>query len=458
MVVLKIALNQKSYRPLLIDIAGLPLNPFKALAHIHNNHGELSYANFFGKKLLFVSSPEIIEDIYSHEAKNQLSRDFMHDILYPVFLDGLINSKYDTWMKQRRLMQPLFNKDAVIIWQDMILAETHEVIRTLSDSQNQTLNLTDTIKTLVQSIFIKALFGQNDIQRDDKKLSQALNTALSALLPRAAMATLGRGWLSFLYSYQNRKYRAAMDDIKQYIYQEMERNQANGQQCILSFLMEAEDKKSGYRMSEDLLHDEMVDLYIAGQDTSVNILVWFFYLVGADEILQNKLCDEIDRYRNDTVNPETIAKHEYTKALLHETMRHYPAAPCLTRQTLETITIGGLTIDKGTTVVLNLFGVHHNKNYWPCPDQFNPDNFLNSTVATRPKYAFMPFGGGAHNCIGRHFAESEMMIIIISLYRTFRPENVNAIKTKAGVSLKADRDLIVKLNKRKKNNEHTTRV
>jgi hypothetical protein len=80
--------------------------PLAGLTSIHNAYGELVLGRFFNKKLLFVSAPEHIEQIFSHEARGLMSRDFLYDAKKTFFGNGLINSQSEVWSKQRRLMQP----------------------------------------------------------------------------------------------------------------------------------------------------------------------------------------------------------------------------------------------------------------------------------------------------------------------------------------------------------------
>lgn len=445
MVVLKIAPGKTKSRPIFVDLLRLITNPVAALSAIHNNHGELMATRFFKKELVFVSKPEYLEEVYSLEASNKINRDFLHDILKPVFFDGLINSKQETWINQRRLMQPLFTKEAVLAWERHIVSETAAALCKLKANSSPETNLSKALKALVQSIFIKVLFGQPSENRNDQKLTQALDTALNILLPRVAMETLGKGKLKALFSYQEKKYKSAINEITRYVYQEIDRNNGQAENCILSYLVHAEDRMTGYRMTNGLLRDEVVDLFIAGQDTTINILTWFFYLIGKNKIVHDKITEEINRHGAEPITHESITKLKYTKAALYETMRLYPPAPGLIRQTLEDVMIGGQKINKGTAIILNIYGIHYSKTVWDKPNEFNPERFMDEKGKARHKYAFMPFGGGAHNCIGRHFSELEMMLIITALLREYKIRAINTIKGKASVTLKADRDLIATL-------------
>jgi enediyne biosynthesis protein E7 len=83
----------------------------------------------------------------------------LHDILKPVFFDGLINSKQETWINQRCLMQPLFTKEAVLAWEQHIISETTSALCKLKANPSPEINLSKALKALVQSIFIKVLLG-----------------------------------------------------------------------------------------------------------------------------------------------------------------------------------------------------------------------------------------------------------------------------------------------------------
>jgi cytochrome P450 len=90
-----------------------------------------------------------------------------------------------------------------------------------------------------------------------------------------------------------------------------------------------------------------------------------------------------------------------------------------------------------------MYATHRNEKLWERPNEFYPEHFVKPKQETeRHKYAFFPFGGGRHNCIGRHFAELEMMIIIVTLLREFSFKTDIDIKEAVSVTLKPNRDII----------------
>jgi enediyne biosynthesis protein E7 len=200
-------------------------------------------------------------------------------------------------------------------------------------------------------------------------------------------------------------------------------------------------------MTEALLKDEAITLYLAGQDTTINTVVWFFYLIGKHESVQQTIIEEVRRYKNEPLTPENIAKLTYTRAALSETLRKYPAATAVSRNPIaDDFVLDGNNIKQDTTMLISIYAAHHDAQSWEKPEDFYPEHFAAPELAgKRHRHAYLPFGGGIHNCIGKHFAELEMMIIIVSLLREFSFKTEMTVKTAISVTMKPNKDVLIKL-------------
>lgn len=89
-----------------------------------------------------------------------------------------------------------------------------------------------------------------------------------------------------------------------------------------------------------------------------------------------------------------------------------------------------------------MYATHRHPELWEKPNDFYPEHFLSILAGKRHKYAYFPFGGGLHNCIGRHFAELEMMIVIVTLLRSFTFRTSGHIREAASMTLKPAQDVI----------------
>jgi cytochrome P450 len=420
--------------------------PIATLASIHKAYGELVLGRLFSKKILFVCDPEYIEQIFNLEAKGLLNRNFLYDAKKTLFGNGLVNSESEIWSKQRRLMQPLFSKDAVKLWEQIIVDETAITIGNFDRTAPSQINLTAEIKNLIQRIFIRILIGKtvDDIENGAELIKVIEILCQELPLQLGSEIILGSRLKRFI-PLKSKRYLATVNYLQAFIRQQIEEKRAHPGQDLISQLMLAQDKSTAYTMPAELLQDEAVNLFFAGQETTINTLLWFFYLTGKHAKVRNKIAAEIGQLPNEPLTSLQLNQLHYTKAALNETLRLYPPTSALSTQTVQDIELGDYSIAKNTTVLISMYATHHNPRLWDRPEAFDPDRFLEPAEPERHKFAFFPFGGGLHNCIGRNFAELEMLLIIASLFKQFSFETEMNAKQAFSITLKPDRPVVGRL-------------
>jgi enediyne biosynthesis protein E7 len=439
--------KNNGYRPLFIDLVRLITSPLEALANIHHAHGDFVQTKFFNKDLVFVSKPESFEEIFSLEAKGLLNRDSMYNAKKPVFGDSIFNSRGDTWTSQRRLMQPLFTKEAVTGWQGIFVEESAAFTKRLTGDGSAQINISKEVKLLVQSVIIRVLFGRQGKQNKDIELIESIDTIVAGVFFALVTEVLGKGRLSLLFVPQNRRMKKAVARFVAYVYDEIDRNNEAFNHNLITLMADAKDKNTGYAMTKELLKDEAVTMFLGGQDTTINTLVWFFYMMGLNPKAQDKIINEVMSFKDDEITAANLAKLSYTRAALNETLRLYPQATGLSRDVANDIMIGGHPVNKGASVVLSIYVTHRNPGIWKKPNDFYPEHFLGQQEGYRHKFGFLPFGAGIHNCIGRHLAELEMLTVITTFYRSMKITGVNNLNEKVSFSLKPDKDLTATVSK-----------
>ncbi|MBD9355221.1 cytochrome P450 [Methylomonas albis] len=417
--------------------------PLATLARIHKQYGELVLGRLLGRKILFVCDPEYIEQVFNLEGKGQLNRDFLYDAKKSLFGNGLVNSENQVWSKQRRLMQPLFTKDAVKNYELIMVEEAVAMADELKMAASGQVDLSTEIKRLIQRIFIRILLGKSvDQLSNGAELIKVIEIICQELpVQLGSEIVLGRRLKRFI-PLKSKRYLAAVNYLQTFIGGEIAQTRTNPGQSLISQLMQSSDRSTGYTMPDNLLQDEAVNLFFAGQETTINTLVWFFYLTGRHPEVRDKIAAEIRSLPNETLSSAHLGQLSYTKAALYETLRLYPPTSALSTQTVQDIELGDYAIPAGTIVLLSMHTTHHSARLWDCPDAFNPDRFLETATPGGHKYAFFPFGGGLHNCIGRHFAELEMLLVIVSFFKAFTFETDITVKEAFSVTLKPDRPVV----------------
>lgn len=189
-------------------------------------------------------------------------------------------------------------------------------------------------------------------------------------------------------------------------------------------------REDGSLLPVDEVVDHMNFLMMAAHDTITSSATSLIYLLAKHPEWQEKLRQEIIAVTGGpdaSGNPrplsyDDLGKLELTEMAFKEALRMIPPVPSMPRRALKSFEYGGYTIPAGAMVGINIHMVHHMEEYWPEPDRFDPMRFTPDKVKARHKYAWVPFGGGAHMCLGLHFAYMQVKILLAELLQRYSIE------------------------------------
>ena len=183
------------------------------------------------------------------------------------------------------------------------------------------------------------------------------------------------------------------------------------------------------REDESLLPvDEVVDhmnfLMMAAHDTITSSATTLVQLLARHPDWQERLRAEIVAITGGggDIDYADLGKLELTEMAFKEALRMIPPVPSTPRRALRAFEFGGYRIPAGTPVGINAQYVHHMEEHWPDPERFDPLRFTPDQVKARHKYAWVPFGGGAHMCLGLHFAYMQVKILMAQVLTRYRIE------------------------------------
>ncbi|XP_072514047.1 cytochrome P450 3A30-like [Salminus brasiliensis] len=184
---------------------------------------------------------------------------------------------------------------------------------------------------------------------------------------------------------------------------------------------EQKNKEAIHGLSDhEILSQSMIFIF-AGYETTSATLSFFFYNIATNPETMKNLQQEIDQtFPNKApAQYDAVMNMEYLDAALNESLRLYPVAPRIERVCKKTVEINGLTIPQGTVVMVPVFPLHRDPEYWPDPDTFNPERFTKENKESVDPYVYMPFGAGPRNCIGMRFALLTMKLAIVEILQRF---------------------------------------
>jgi cytochrome P450 len=236
----------------------------------------------------------------------------------------------------------------------------------------------------------------------------------------------------------NRRLASATRRLDEVVYGMIrERRPGEDRGDLLSMLLLARDEH-GAGMSERQIRDEVMTLLLAGHETTALALSWAFLLLDRNRKARDRLEAELTAVLGDRpASPADVLALPYSQAVVNETLRLYPPAYVTGREAVRDTTIGGIPIPKRHIVLISMYTTHRDPRFFPEPDAFRPERWLDGLDKRLPRGAFIPFGMGSRKCIGASFAMMEATLLLATIARRWRFELApGEIRTQPSITLR----------------------
>nr|XP_015839996.1 PREDICTED: cytochrome P450 CYP6BK4 isoform X1 [Tribolium castaneum] len=165
--------------------------------------------------------------------------------------------------------------------------------------------------------------------------------------------------------------------------------------------------------------------FLAGFETSSTLMTFALYELARHQEIQDIVREEINevlRKHNGNVTYDSINDMKYLSQVIDETLRLYPPASLVNRKCIKDYQVPDcdLVIEKGTTVLIPIMGIHYDKDYYPDPEKFDPERFTEENKNARHNYAHIPFGEGPRICIGMRFGLMQTKVGLSCLLKHYK--------------------------------------
>jgi cytochrome P450 len=213
---------------------------------------------------------------------------------------------------------------------------------------------------------------------------------------------------------------------------------------FLSLLMHSRDTRDSRPMQDKQIANEVLTLIIAGHETTASTLNWTWYLLSRHPEVEAQLARELDPLRSFAALEE-LSRFPYSRQIIDESMRLYPAGWLMTRKALSDDHLGDYFVSAGAEVYIPPYFIQRNPAIWLDPDRFDPSRFDPDHAKNRHRMATIPFSSGPRNCIGEPFARLEMQLHLLIIARHIRLRYVQSrpLELEAGVNLRSKYDFIM---------------
>ncbi len=335
------------------------------------------------------------------------------------------------WRTSRRILQPQFTARHVASLSSLMAEAACESFDLLATEAPGPVDLPLAMTRFTHRVLTRVFFNDRITLAECDRLGEAIGTAFRSIGLRIVMPFLSNA----VPVPGDRTFRRAVRTVDEIIQPLIAQSRAAGGDDLITLLLHATDD-NGQRLSDRAVRDDVVAMYIAGTETTALTLTWLWLLVDAHPEVGERLTAEVHQVVGDgPPRAEHLSELTYTRMVIHEVLRLYPIGWMVPRTVARPDTLGGVELRPGDTVLLSPYLTHRLPEYWPDPRTFRPERFAPGREAGRHRFAYVPFGGGPHQCLGNHFALRESELAVAGMLSRFRPEVVHPQSLEAKVSL-----------------------
>jgi cytochrome P450 len=443
-------------KPLIGSLLDLQRDILGFISGSIREYGDVVGFRVFGKPFCILGHPDYIEQVLVRDSA-QFIKSLDYRKLSAVVGQGLLTSEGEVWRRQRKLAQPLFHNDRVKGYVPIFVRQAQRLAvawdaREETDVHADMMRLT--LRIVTESLFHTAI--DDDVETVAVSLTRITEAFLGFPFPYwmpfpRHVRSWGALWrlngVIYRMIRERRTGQAVPDMISQDAASQI-RSESGADAVmhsmtygdapdLLSLLLNARDDE-GRPMSDRQLRDELITVFLAGHETTAIALAFALWLIARHPDVEQRLIREWSGALGEReVTAADLPQLDYTRAVLQETMRLYPPAWFIGRESTSTYDIGGHRLPRGTTFFLCPIAVHRDARFFSDPERFDPDRWLGDGPKS-PRYAYFPFGAGPRSCIGANFAMLEMTAVLPTLLRGRRlvPEQDGAIDLLPAVTLR----------------------
>jgi cytochrome P450 len=372
-----------------------------------DRYGPVSWIGGFGTRMVFVLGPDAIEEVLSNRDRAFSNREGWSYAIGPFFHRGVMLMDFEEHHHHRQIMQQAFKRPRLIAYLaglnpriERALAQWHPTAGFPLYTRAKQLTL-----DLATEVFVGARLGAEADQ-----LNKAFVDAVhgGATVIRADVP--GGRWHRGL---------AGRRLLEEYFRRQLPSKRSGDGDDLFSVLCRAESE-DGDRFSDDDVVNHMIFVLMAAHDTSTLTLAMMSYLLAKHPEWQERLREESRALGKSTVEYDDLERLRAMDLVMKETLRMFAPVGILFRQAVKDTSIAGHYVPASTYVGIALYPSQRMEPWWSDPDRFDPERFSDGRREDQShRYAWAPFGGNVHKCIGLHFGGMEVKAIMHQLLLRF---------------------------------------
>nr|UEN71151.1 cytochrome P450 4AV17 [Meteorus pulchricornis] len=436
---------------------------------IREMYNWFKHAPYFGvfrvrSPIFIVRDPELIKNICVKDFHHFVNRGIPTNA-QEILERHLFNLKGQQWKNLRSKLTPVFSS-AKLKNMFYLLSECHEVLEESIHNaalNNSAIEIRDLVGKFTVDVIGSCAFGiQINALKDENSKFHKTVKKFSRPSYKSTLWRMLRTSLPKLYNFLGIQLidpdvTEFFKDIVSQMVEQRKHEQDNKRNDFMDLLIQLKDdgtvitdndndNQSNERnkriatyidFDESMIAAQAFAFFVAGYQPSSNTIAFCLHELASHPEIQEKTRQDIWKaiHDNGGLTYQALREMTYLEAVVLETLRKYPPAPITSRRCEYPYQIPGteIKLPAGMRVVIPIYGIHHDPEYYPDPDKFNPDRFTEKNGMMKRPYTFLPFGEGPRNCIGIRFAMVQAKMGIISFLK--RHEIIVSEKTVVPIKL-----------------------
>lgn len=383
-------------------------DPIGAMLAMRDQYGDVFWTQSLGIYGVFMISPEANQLVLRNEDNafsNHLGWDFF---IGKFFKRGIMLLDFEEHRFHRGIMQAAFKKNALVRYLEGMNPAIRQGIARWQPGPD--FKVLVQLKKLTLDIATEIFMGEK-LGPEADRVTRAFIDCVLAGTALVRYPVPGGRW------YRGLKARAVLEE---FFRSRVAAKRANPGDDLFSRLCLAEDE-NGQKFTDDDVVNHMIFVMMAAHDTSTITLTAMFYYLAKHPEWQEKIRAESLALGKEFIEHEDLPKLNAADMVMKESMRLLAPVHGIPRKTVKEVKFKGYTIPADTYVIISPIVTHHLADWWKDPEKFDPERFSKErNEHKKHMYQYLPFGGGAHMCIGLHFAEMQVKAILHQVVLKYR--------------------------------------
>jgi len=387
------------------------VNPQALFDHHYQKYGPISRISITGNKCVLLLHPDHVQQVLMDREKNFSVKMGWQSVMADFFQGGLVMRDYDEHRLHRGIMQSSFKPPAMREYSVTIQSIVERTVQRWAEQDS--ISFYAEVKRLLLDIAFQVFCRVDDSESKLPEINRAFTNMMEGAL---GIVRLDLPGFRYHRGLEGRRY------LKRFFLDLIEKKRASGDQDVFGHFCREKTEDGEYYADEDIA-DHMVFLMLAAHDTTTSAATMAAYHLCNDYPLQSKFATEVAQWPRELDFETVFHSVNGLIAVFYETIRMHPPVPLFLRRTIRECEIGGVRVPADTMICVPGTYIHRLEDWWHDPNTFTPARF-SEEVSEQRKHNFMwvPFGGGAHKCIGMHFARMLFLLTFRELIGKYQIE------------------------------------